>query len=159
MSFLRRVAGISLRDRVRSSVICEILRVEPLLPHLERSQLMWFGHLVEMPPERLRREVLVACPTGKRPRGRPRARWRITSQNWPGNASGSLRRKLLMFLGRGKFGAPSWSCCPLDPTPDKRLTVDGLMDVTQEFRVRSDNQSWSIRDFHDRSKHGRTIIQ
>ena len=76
MSFLRRVAGISLRDRVKSSVICEILRVEPLLPHLERSQLRWFGHLVEMPPERLHRVVLVACPTGKRPRGRLRARWR-----------------------------------------------------------------------------------
>ena len=28
-----------------------------------------------MPPERLP-EVLDACPTGKRPRGRPRARWK-----------------------------------------------------------------------------------
>ena len=76
MSFLRRVAGVSLRDRVRSSVIRERLGVEPLLLHLERSQLRWFGHLVRMPPERLPREVLEACPTGKRPRGRPRARWK-----------------------------------------------------------------------------------
>ena len=70
------MAGISLRDRVRSSVIRERLGVEPLLLHLERSQLRWFGHLVQMPPECLPREVLDACPTGKRPRGRPRARWR-----------------------------------------------------------------------------------
>ena len=84
MSFLRRVAGISLRDRVRSSVIRERLGVEPLLLHLERSQLRWFGHLVRMPPERLPREVLAACPLGKRPRGRPRTRWRdyISSLAW-----------------------------------------------------------------------------
>lgn len=76
MSFLRRVAGISLRDRVRSSATRERLGVEPLLLRLERSQLRWFGHLVRMPPERLPREVLEARPTGRRPRGRPRTRWR-----------------------------------------------------------------------------------
>merc|ERR1712208_854 len=76
MSFLRRVAGVSLRDRVRSSVTRERLGVEPLLLRLERSQLRWFGHLVRMPPERLPREVLGARPTGRRPRGRPRTRWK-----------------------------------------------------------------------------------
>ena len=49
----------------------------------------------------------------------------ITSPRWLGNASGSPRRKLLMLLGRGKSGAPSWSCCPRDPTTDKRLKMDG----------------------------------
>uniref|UniRef100_A0A672GBV3 Extracellular calcium-sensing receptor-like n=2 Tax=Salarias fasciatus TaxID=181472 RepID=A0A672GBV3_SALFA len=39
MSFLRRVAGRSLRDRVRSSVTREELGVEPLLLHIERNQL------------------------------------------------------------------------------------------------------------------------
>ena len=39
MSFLRRVSGLSLRDRVRSSVTREGLRVEPLLLRVERSQL------------------------------------------------------------------------------------------------------------------------
>ena len=39
MSFLCRVAGRSLRDRVRSSVTREELGVEPLLLHIERSQL------------------------------------------------------------------------------------------------------------------------
>uniref|UniRef100_A0A3P9PV83 Reverse transcriptase domain-containing protein n=1 Tax=Poecilia reticulata TaxID=8081 RepID=A0A3P9PV83_POERE len=76
MSFLRRVAGLSLRDRVRSSVIREGLRVEPLLLHVERSQLRWLGHLVRMPPGRLPGEVFRARPTGRRPRGRPRTRWR-----------------------------------------------------------------------------------
>uniref|UniRef100_A0A3P9D6Y1 Uncharacterized protein n=1 Tax=Maylandia zebra TaxID=106582 RepID=A0A3P9D6Y1_9CICH len=57
MSFLRRVAGLSLRDRVRSSAIREGLRVEQLLLHIERSQLRWFGHLARMPPGRLLGEV------------------------------------------------------------------------------------------------------
>ncbi|KAK3557745.1 hypothetical protein QTP86_000302 [Hemibagrus guttatus] len=76
MSFLRRVAGCSLRDRVRSSVTREELGVEPLLLHIERGQLRWLGHLFRMPPGRLPGEVFRACPTEKRPRGRPRTRWR-----------------------------------------------------------------------------------
>ena len=76
MSFLRRVAGLSLRDRVRSSDIRRELGVEPLLLRIERSQLRWFGHLTRMPPGRLPLEVFRARPTGRRPRGRPRTRWR-----------------------------------------------------------------------------------
>uniref|UniRef100_A0A8C2ZC47 Reverse transcriptase domain-containing protein n=1 Tax=Cyclopterus lumpus TaxID=8103 RepID=A0A8C2ZC47_CYCLU len=76
MSFLRRVAGLSLRDRVRSSDIRGELGVESLLLRVQRSQLRWFGHLVRMPPGRLPLEVFRARPTGRRPRGRPRTRWR-----------------------------------------------------------------------------------
>ncbi len=61
MSFLHRVAGCSLRDRVRSTVIREELRVESLLLDIERSQL---GHLFRMPPGRLPEEVFRARPTG-----------------------------------------------------------------------------------------------
>ena len=43
MSFLRRVAGLSLRDRVRSSAIQEELGVELLLLRVEKSQLRWLG--------------------------------------------------------------------------------------------------------------------
>uniref|UniRef100_A0A8C6U6H5 Uncharacterized protein n=1 Tax=Neogobius melanostomus TaxID=47308 RepID=A0A8C6U6H5_9GOBI len=50
MSFLRRVAGRTLPDRVRSSVTREELGVESLLLHVERSQLRWLGHLFRMPP-------------------------------------------------------------------------------------------------------------
>ncbi|KAK7929267.1 hypothetical protein WMY93_005662 [Mugilogobius chulae] len=84
MSFLRRVAGRSLRDRVRSSVTREELRVEPLLLHIERGQLRWLGHLYRMPPGRLPGEVFRACPTGRRPRGRPRTRWRdyVSRLSW-----------------------------------------------------------------------------
>ncbi|TWW79207.1 hypothetical protein D4764_10G0002370 [Takifugu flavidus] len=76
MSFLRRVAGLSLRDRVRSSAIREELGVESLLLRVERSQMGWLGHLVRMPPGRLPGEVFRACPSGRRPPGKPRTRWR-----------------------------------------------------------------------------------
>ncbi|KAK3522919.1 hypothetical protein QTP86_008224 [Hemibagrus guttatus] len=76
MSFLRRMAGRSLRDRLRSSVTREELGVEPLLLHIKRGQLRWLGHLFWMPLGRLPGEVFRACPTGKRPQGRPRTRWR-----------------------------------------------------------------------------------
>ncbi|TWW66919.1 hypothetical protein D4764_20G0009510 [Takifugu flavidus] len=53
MSFLRGVAGLSLRDR-----------------------LGWLGHLARMPSGRLPLEVFRTCSTGRQPRGRPRTRWR-----------------------------------------------------------------------------------
>ncbi|KAK3531414.1 hypothetical protein QTP70_019258 [Hemibagrus guttatus] len=47
-----------------------------VLLHIERGHLRWLGHLFRMPPRRLPGEVFRACPTGKRPRGRPRTCWR-----------------------------------------------------------------------------------
>ncbi len=76
MDFLWRAAGISLREKVRSSVTREGLGVEPMLLCLERTPLRWFRHLERMPPSRLSREVFQAHPAGKRLRGRPRSRWR-----------------------------------------------------------------------------------
>ncbi|TWW71240.1 hypothetical protein D4764_17G0007230, partial [Takifugu flavidus] len=67
----RRVAELSLRDRVRSSDIREELGVGPLLLHIERSQLGWLGHLARMLSRRLPLEVFRTCLTGRRPRGRP----------------------------------------------------------------------------------------
>ncbi|TWW54350.1 hypothetical protein D4764_0154760 [Takifugu flavidus] len=64
MIFLRRVAGLSLRNGVRSSAIREELGVELLLQRVERNQMRWLGHLVRMPPGRLPGEVFRACPSG-----------------------------------------------------------------------------------------------
>ncbi|KAK3535054.1 hypothetical protein QTP70_002584 [Hemibagrus guttatus] len=101
MSFVRRVAGRSLRDRVRSSVTREGLGVEPLLLHIERWQLRWLGHLFRMPPGRLPGEVFRACPTGKRPRGRPRTRWRDCLSAGLGTPQGPSRRAGGSVWGEG----------------------------------------------------------
>ncbi|TWW60082.1 Cyclin-dependent kinase 7 [Takifugu flavidus] len=50
--------------------------VEALREKEPRSQMRWLGHLVRMPPGRLPGEVFRACPSGRRPTGRPRTRWR-----------------------------------------------------------------------------------
>ncbi|TWW71176.1 hypothetical protein D4764_17G0006590 [Takifugu flavidus] len=86
MSFLRRVAGLSLRDRVRSSAIREDLGVEPLLLHIERNLMRWLGHLVKMPPGRLPGEVFRAYPSGRRPLGRTRKRLAGMSLDLSGDA-------------------------------------------------------------------------
>lgn len=51
------MVGISLRDRVRSSVILKGLRVKLLVLHLKRSYLRWFGPLIRMHPGPLLGEV------------------------------------------------------------------------------------------------------
>ncbi len=83
MSFLRRVAGRSLRDKMRSSVTREEFRVEPLLLDIERSQLRWLGHLFWVPPWCLP-GAFRARPTRRRPWGRPRTRWRdyVSRLDW-----------------------------------------------------------------------------
>ena len=46
----------------------------------------WFEHLVRMPPGSLPGEVFRSCPTGRRPLGRPRTRWRdyVSLLAWEG---------------------------------------------------------------------------
>ena len=127
MSFLHRVAGLSLRDRVRSSVIWEELGVDPLLLHVERSQIRWLGHLVRMPPGVLPGEVFRARSTRRKPQGRPRTRWRDYVSRLAWECLG-IPWEELEWLGRGKSGLPCLGCCPRNPIPDKRKKMDGWMD-------------------------------
>ncbi|KAI3356573.1 hypothetical protein L3Q82_017772 [Scortum barcoo] len=119
MSFLRRVAGRSLRDRVRSSVTREELGVEPLLLHIERSQLRWLGHLFRMPPGRLPREVFQACPTGRRPSGKTQDTLErlCLCLGWPGNASGSPLEELEEVSGVREVWASLLRLLPPRPGP------------------------------------------
>ena len=74
MSFLRRIEGVTLFNKVRSSEIRKSLNIEPLLLRIERFQLRWFGHVSRMPQERLPKQALLAKANGRRPVGRPRTR-------------------------------------------------------------------------------------
>ena len=75
MRFLRRIEGVTLFNKVRSSEIRKSLNIEPLLLRIERSQLRWFDHVSRMPQERLPKQALLARANGRRPVGRPRTRW------------------------------------------------------------------------------------
>ena len=75
MRFLRRIEGVTLYNKVRSSEIRKSLNIEPLVLRMERSQLRWFGHVSRMLQERLPKQALFAKANGSRPVGRPRTRW------------------------------------------------------------------------------------
>ena len=75
MRFLRRIEGVTLFNKVRSSEIRKSLNIEPLLLRIERSQLRWFGHVSRMLQERLPKQALLAKANGRRPAERPRTRW------------------------------------------------------------------------------------
>ena len=75
MRFLRRIEGLTLCNKMRSSEIRISLNIEPLLLRFERSQLRWFGHVSRMPQERLPKQALHAKANGRRPVGQPRTRW------------------------------------------------------------------------------------
>ena len=93
MSFLRRVAGRSLRDRVRSSVTREELGVEPLLLHVERSQLR-LGHLFRSLLDASLGRCSGHVPPGGGPGEDPGHAGETMSLGWPGNASGSPPEEL-----------------------------------------------------------------
>ena len=112
MSFFRRLARISLKDRVRSSDIWERLRVELLLLlHIERSQLRWVRHVVKMPPG--------SMPIWEETPGQPKdtlerlyfLAWEVLVSPW---------RSWWKWLGRGTSGSPCTNCCPHDLDPDKQ---------------------------------------
>ncbi|KAI3362276.1 hypothetical protein L3Q82_012590, partial [Scortum barcoo] len=76
MSFLRRVAGRSLRDRGEKLGHSGGARSRAAAPsHREESAEVAWASISDAPwtPPR---EVFQACPTGRRPWGRPRTRWR-----------------------------------------------------------------------------------
>ena len=75
MSFLRRIEGVTLFNKVRISEIRKSLNIKLLLLQIERSQLKRFGHVSRMPQERLPKQALFAKANGRRPVGRPKIRW------------------------------------------------------------------------------------
>ena len=122
----------SRRDRVRSSVTWEELGVAPLLLHVERSQLRWLGHLYQMPPGCLPREVFLACPTGRRPQGRPRTRWSDYVTRLDRERLRILPDELEEVSGVREVWASLLRQLPRrpgDPAPDKQKKMDGWMDV------------------------------
>ena len=76
MRFLRKIEGVTLFSKMRSSEIRKSLNIETLLLRIERSQHWWLGHVSRMPQERLPKQALLVKANGRRPAvGRPRTRW------------------------------------------------------------------------------------
>lgn len=109
--------------RVRSLVIQEGLGLEPLLIHIKRRQMRKLRHLIRMPPGCLLGKVFPPCPTGRRPRVKPRTCWRDNVSVWE---SISVPSDALEDVGReGKSGLICLNCCLCDLNLDKRQKMDG----------------------------------
>ena len=74
MIFLRRIEGVTLFNKVRSSEIRKFLNIEQLLLRIERSQLRWFAMSAEYASGKTPKQTLFAKANGRRPVGRPRTR-------------------------------------------------------------------------------------
>ena len=74
MSFLRKIEGVTLFNKVCSSEIRKSPNIEPLLLRIEKSQLRWFGHVSSMSQERPPKQALLSKANGRRPVGQPKTR-------------------------------------------------------------------------------------
>lgn len=75
MRYLRKVKGITRRDRIRNEIVREELEIQAISTKIEEQQLGWFGHLVRMDNERPVKQVWEARVLQRRRRGRPRETW------------------------------------------------------------------------------------
>ena len=75
MRILRRIKGVTLRDRVKSVDIRKELGVSSIQEKVREMRLRWYGHMQRMEENNEVRSVGDMRVPGKRPRGRPRGRW------------------------------------------------------------------------------------
>ena len=75
MRVLRKITGVSRLDHIRNETVRERLGLEPVLKKVERRSECW-KEKVESRKGSVVEKVLTGEGVGKRPRGRPRKRWR-----------------------------------------------------------------------------------
>ena len=71
----RTICGVTLKDKVGSTVIASRVGVEDLEGHWRQKRLRWFGHIVRRDEEVEIKKVLVLKIEGQRKRGRPVKQW------------------------------------------------------------------------------------
>ncbi len=72
---LRRIKGVTLRDKVKSVGMREELGVTSTQEKIREMRLSLYGHMQRMEENNEVRAVVDMRVPGKRPRGRPRGRW------------------------------------------------------------------------------------
>ena len=65
------ICGVTLNDKVESTVIASRVRVDDLEELLSQKRLRWFGHIVRRDKEVDIKKVLELKIEGQRKRGRP----------------------------------------------------------------------------------------
>ena len=76
MAVLRRICGVTRKDRKRNTDIMNALDIdEDVVELLQKRRLTYFGHVSRMQPERYPHTLLHGYISGSRPQGRPRKKW------------------------------------------------------------------------------------
>jgi hypothetical protein len=75
MRFRRAVAGVTLRDRIKSEDVRKRLQTGNVVEDVKQYQRKWLEHVERIFPEHLPWQVYFYTPTGRRDLGRPRTRW------------------------------------------------------------------------------------
>lgn len=75
MKCLRRILGVTRRDRIRNEEIRKRVGTTPILTYIKRQQVKWFGHVSRMPSNSKPQMAMLQRHNGYKARGRPRKRW------------------------------------------------------------------------------------
>jgi len=76
MAVLRRICGVTRRDRKRNIDIMNALDIdEDVVELLQKRRLTYFRHVSRMQLERYPHTLLHGHISGSRPQGRPRKKW------------------------------------------------------------------------------------
>ena len=72
---MRRMCGLSLRDRVASVEILRRIGLEDILVVVRKRRMAWFGHVYRREDDDPLSTVKLVEAPGRRPRGRPKKAW------------------------------------------------------------------------------------
>ena len=75
MKCLRRMLGVSRRDRIRNEDIRKMVGTTPILNYIKKQQVKWFGHVSRLPTDSAPQMAMLHRHSGYKARGRPRRRW------------------------------------------------------------------------------------
>jgi len=81
MMCLRRIEGVSRLDRMRTEDIRQSLGQVAVVDMMKDRQMRWKEKLERMDGSRLVKQVYEGDVVGRRPRGRPRKRWDVPSND------------------------------------------------------------------------------
>jgi len=76
MKMLRWSVGLTRLDRVPNADIRKRLGIAPITSKLRESRMRWYGHVLRRERDEVARNAWEMDVKGKRPRGRPKTRWK-----------------------------------------------------------------------------------
>ncbi|KAK4874460.1 hypothetical protein RN001_013820 [Aquatica leii] len=75
MKYLRKVKGITRRDRIKNDVVRDKLGAKHIIKFVEKQKLKWFGHTCSMKNNRQVKQIWEAGIQKSKAKGRPRKTW------------------------------------------------------------------------------------